>query len=210
MPDYLLAYNLSPKPSAFSNKLDPRVEVETEDFLRYLANAHHVIAETKRLCSKDQLHDNRLEVYPDPTTPSSISQEIGHHPTPPPFHMYLASLVPTDPQIFVMHNVNAIIFWAMNINNQLFDLQSLRTLNTPHQHSRRGNIHAMQTIAQHLKVVEIHQKNDFVHLDERSGLIAMNPYTFTAHAAIKDYISTCIRNASTTITDSLKASEYAF
>ena len=78
VPEYLLKYNLSPKPSAFYNKPDPRLEVGTKDALHYLANAHHAIAEPKRLCSEDQLYDNRLEVNPDPTTPSSISQEIGH------------------------------------------------------------------------------------------------------------------------------------
>ena len=80
--DYFIAYNLFPKRSTFTNKPDPRLEVGTEDALRYLANAHYAIAETKRLCSIDQLHDNRLEVDPDPTTPSSISQEIGHQFTP--------------------------------------------------------------------------------------------------------------------------------
>ena len=79
--DYLLAYNLSTKPSAFSNKLDPGLAVGTEDALRYLANTHHAIAETKRLCSEDQLHDNRMEVNPDPNTPYSISEEIGHQST---------------------------------------------------------------------------------------------------------------------------------
>ena len=98
MPDYLLAHNLSPKPSTFYNKPDPCLAVGIEDALRYLANTHHAIAETNRLCSEAQLHDNRLEVDPDPNTPSSISQEIGHQPTPPHFHMYLDPLVPTNPK----------------------------------------------------------------------------------------------------------------
>ena len=36
--------------------------------------------------------------------------------------MYLDPLVPTDPQIFVMNKVNVIIFWVMNVHNQLYDL----------------------------------------------------------------------------------------
>ena len=132
--------------------------------------------------------------------------------------MYLDPPVPTDSQIFVMHKVNAIIFWVMNVHNQLFDLQSLRTLNTPHQHSHRDNIRALQTIVQRLKAVETRQKSDFAHLDERSGLIAMDPYTFTAHSTIKDYINTRISDAYTTITayipardiDFLKDREYTF
>ena len=45
VPEYLLKYHILPKPSAFYNKPDPRLEVGTEDALRYLANAHHAIAE---------------------------------------------------------------------------------------------------------------------------------------------------------------------
>ena len=98
----------------------------------------------------------------------------------------------------------------MNINNKIFDLQSLRTLNTPHQHSRRDNISAMQNIVQRLKTVETRQKSHFAHRDERTGLIALGQDTFTVHAAIKDYINTCISDASTTITDSLKARDAEF
>ena len=134
-----------PKPSAFSNAYDPRLEVGTEQVLRYLANAHHAIVETTRLCSEGHLHDNRLVVDLDPTTTSFVSQEFGHQPTTPHFEMYLDPLVPTDPQIFVMHKVNVMIFWVMNIHNQLYDIQSLRTLNTPHQNSRRDNIRELKT-----------------------------------------------------------------
>ena len=109
-----------------------------------------------------------------------------------------------------MHKVNVIIFWVMNTHKQLFDLQSLRILNTPHQHSRRDNIRAIQTDVQRLKAVETRQKSDLAHLDERSGLIVMDPDTFTAHAAIKDYINTRISDASTTITDSRKARDTEF
>ena len=34
--DYFIAYNLFPKRSTFTNKPDPRLEVGTEDALRYL------------------------------------------------------------------------------------------------------------------------------------------------------------------------------
>ena len=210
VPNYLLAYNLSPKPSAFSNALEPRLEVGTEYALRYLANAHYVIAETKRLYSEDQIHDNRLEVDLAPMTPFPLYQEIGHQPTSPHFHMYLDPLVPTDPQIFVMHKVNAMIFWVTNIHNQLYDLQSLRILNTPHQNSHRDNIRAMKTIEQLLRSIESRQKSDFAYLDERSGIIDMDPDTFTIHVAIKDHINTCIRDATTTITYSFKNREHAF
>ena len=98
----------------------------------------------------------------------------------------------------------------MNIHNKIFDLQSLRTLNTPHQHSRRDNISAMQNIVQRLKTVETRQKSDFAHLDERSDLIALNKDTFTTHTTIKDYINTCISDASNTITDYLKARDTEF
>ena len=155
--NYLLAYNLSPKSSAFSNALDPRLEMETEHALRYLANVYHAITERKRLCSEDQLHDNRLEVDLPPMTLFPLYQENSHQPTPPHFHMYVDPLVPTDPQIFVIHKVNAIIFWVMNIHNQLYDLQSLRTLNTPHQNSRRDNIRVIKTFEQHLRSIEIRQ-----------------------------------------------------
>ena len=30
-----------------------------------------------------------------------------------------------------MHKINAIIYWLMNVHNQLYGLQSLRTFNTP-------------------------------------------------------------------------------
>ena len=136
VPDYFLAYNLSPKPSAFSNAPDPRQRVGTEHVLRYLGNAHHAI---------DQLHDNCLKVDPDENTPFPLYQEIGHQSTSPHLHVYVNPLVPTDPQIFVMHKVNVMIFWVMNIHNQLYDIQSLRTLNTPHQNSRRDNISELKT-----------------------------------------------------------------
>ena len=109
-----------PKPSAFSNAQDPRLEVGTEQVLRYLANAHHVIDETKQLCSGYQLHDIRLEVDPDAMTPFPLYEEIGRQPLPPPphtrFHIYVDPLVPTDPKIFVIYKVNAMIFWVMNIH----------------------------------------------------------------------------------------------
>ena len=97
----------------------------------------------------------------------------------------------------------------MDIHNQIFDLQSLRTLNTPHQNARRNKIRAMQNIVQRLKAVETRQKK-FAHLDERSGLIALDPDTFTAHVTIKYYINTCITDASTTITDSIPARDIDF
>ena len=76
----------------------------------------------------------------------------------------------------------------------------------------------MQTIVQRLKKVENLQKSDFSKLDDCSGLIALTPHTFTVHATIKQYIKTCISDASTAITEAiperainmLKAREYAF
>ena len=138
-----------PKPSAPSNAPDPRLEVGTEHVLRYLANVHNAITQTKRLCSEDRLHNNRLEVDPDVMIPFPLYQDIGHQPIPPPnFHMYVGPLVPTDPLLLVMHKIDAVIFWVMNIHNQLFDIQSLRTLRTlniPHQNSRHDNIRALNT-----------------------------------------------------------------
>ena len=78
VPEYLLRYNLSPKPSPIFNKPDPLLQVGTEDAIRYLATAYHAISEIKRLYSEGQLHDNRLEVGPDPTTPFSVAHEIEH------------------------------------------------------------------------------------------------------------------------------------
>ena len=68
----------------------------------------------------------------------------------------------------------------------------------------------MQNIVQSLKAVETRQKSDFAHLDERSGLIALDPDTFTTHATIKDYINTCISDAPTAITDSIPARDIDF
>ena len=76
----------------------------------------------------------------------------------------------------------------------------------------------MQNIVQRLTAVETRQKSDFNKLDDCSGLIALPPHTFTVYNTIKDYIKTCISDASTTITNSipdrdidmLKAREYAF
>ena len=80
--------------------------------------------------------------------------------------MYVGSLVPTDPQSFVINMVNAVIFLVMNIHNQLYDLQSLKTLNTPHQNSHRDNIRALETFEQRLKTIEIRQERNFIYLDE--------------------------------------------
>jgi len=104
------------------------------------------------------------------------------------------------------------------VHNQLYDLQTLRTLNTPHQNSRRSNIRALHNIAQRLKKVENRQESDFTKLDNCSGLIAITPHTYTVHDTLKQFINTCIRDASTAITDAipardidmLKAREYRF
>ena len=86
-PKHRLQYNISPKSTTFSNAPSLRLEVGTEPALRYLANTYHVIAETKKRCSENQLHENCLEVNPDQTTPSPLLKEIGHHDTPSHFHM---------------------------------------------------------------------------------------------------------------------------
>lgn len=110
IPEYLLKYNLSPKPTTFSHAPDPGLDVGTEHALRYLVNIHHAMVETKKQCSENQLNENHLEVNPDQNTPFLLYQEIGHQTTPPHFHMYVGPLVPTDPQIFVVHKLIAVIF----------------------------------------------------------------------------------------------------
>ena len=164
-PDHLLQYNLSPKSTTLSNAPDPRLEVGTEPAIRYLENTYHTIAETKKWWSENQLHDNRLEVDHNQNTLFSLFKEIGHHRTPPYFHIYVDPLVPTDLQIFVMHKMNAAIFWLVNIHNQLYDIQTLRTLNTSHQNSRRDNIRALHTFLE-----ENHQIVDFTGKRFRTSL----------------------------------------
>ena len=76
----------------------------------------------------------------------------------------------------------------------------------------------MQTIVQRLKKLENRQESDISKLDDCSGLIAITSHTYTVHDTIKQYIKTCISDASTAITeaiptrdiDMLKAREYAF
>ena len=67
--------------------------------------------------SEIQLHDNRLEVNLAQNTPFSMFKEIAHHKTLSHYGMYVESFVPTDPQIFVMHKINAEVFLVVNMHN---------------------------------------------------------------------------------------------
>ena len=68
----------------------------------------------------------------------------------------------------------------------------------------------MNNFEQRLRSIEIRQDRDFAYLDERSGIIDLDAEIFTAYAAIKVHINTCIRDATTTITDTFKNREHTF
>ena len=121
-----------------TNILDVYLEAGTETILHYLANAYYVIAETKIQSSELQLNDQQVEVDPNHRTLDVTIHKVDHHLTPPHYEMYVDLFNPTDPQIFVIHTINRMINWMNTIHNELYDIHSLRTLNTSRQNSCRN------------------------------------------------------------------------
>ena len=110
--DFLLKYNLCPL--SFTkrldvNTLDTGMEVGTEEAFRYRAISDHVITETKKKASELQLYDDQLELNHELSKFNLTTYEIAHHHIHPDYNIFVDLLVPTDPPIFVINKVNAMI-----------------------------------------------------------------------------------------------------
>ena len=64
--------------------------------------------------------------------------KVDHHLTPSHYEMYVDLFAPTDPQIFVIHTIKKMVNWMNTIHNELYNIHSLRTLNTSRQNSCRN------------------------------------------------------------------------
>ena len=104
-----------------------------------------------------------------------------------------------------MHTINAIIHWTSTIHNELYDVQSIYTLNIPQQKSRRTLNRAFNFIT-----LQIQQEKDHDDVSVRSGLVKLNDDELTVHKTSSKHVVEYINTESTYIHERLIDREHMF
>ena len=108
-PEFLMKYNLSPLTTPSTNILNTLLEVGTEPTLRYHTNTYYTIAKTIKGSLNYYSITTNLKWNLITLTFLPTMHEVHHKPTPRHYEIYVEPLHPTNPQIFIIHMINAMI-----------------------------------------------------------------------------------------------------